>query len=39
MQIPDTPEELFERLSDNSVREIFANYDELKPRHHLRIPS
>lgn len=33
MQIPDTPEELFERLSDSSVREIFANYDELKPRH------
>lgn len=33
MQIPDTPEELFERLSDNSVREIFANYDDLKPRH------
>ena len=33
MQIPDTPEELFERLSDSSVRDIFSNYDELKPRH------
>jgi hypothetical protein len=33
MQIPDTPEELFERLSDSSVRDIFANYDDLKPRH------
>lgn len=33
MQIPDTPEELFDRISDSSVREVFANYDELKPRH------
>ena len=33
MQIPDNPEALFDQLSDSSVREIFPNYDSLRPRH------
>jgi hypothetical protein len=33
MQIPDTPEALFEHLSDSNVREMFSNYDALRPRH------
>jgi hypothetical protein len=33
MQIPETPEALFEHLSDSNVREMFANYDSLRPRH------
>ncbi len=33
MQIPDSPEALFEHLSDSSVREMFSNYDALRPRH------
>jgi len=33
MPIPNTPEALFEHLSDSSVRDMFANYDQLKPRH------
>jgi hypothetical protein len=33
MQIPDTPEALFEQLSDHTVHELFSNYDNLKPRH------
>lgn len=31
MKIPNTPEELFEHLSDESVREIFPNFDKLLP--------
>lgn len=31
MQIPDTPEQLFENLSDESIREIFPNFDSLLP--------
>lgn len=31
MQIPDTPELLFESLSDGTVRELFPNYDSLLP--------
>lgn len=33
MQIPETPEALFEQLSDSSVRELFPKYDSLQPRH------
>lgn len=33
MQIPDSPEALFERLSDSNVREMFPNFDALRPRH------
>jgi hypothetical protein len=33
MQIPHTPEALFEQISDSTVRDLFANYDDLKPRH------
>lgn len=33
MQIPDTPEALFEHLSDSHVREMFSNYDSLRPHH------
>lgn len=33
MPIPNTPEALFEHLSDSSVRDMFANYDQLEPRH------
>ena len=31
MQIPDTPEQLFESLSDDTVRELFPNFDSLLP--------
>ena len=31
MQIPDTPEQLFESLSDDTVHEIFPNFDSLLP--------
>lgn len=31
MKIPDTPEQLFENLSDESIREIFPNFDSLLP--------
>jgi hypothetical protein len=31
MEIPNTPEELFEKLSDSSIREIFPNFDKLLP--------
>lgn len=31
MQIPDTPERLFESLSDDTVRELFPNFDSLLP--------
>jgi len=33
MQMPDTPEALFEQLSDSYVREMFSNYDSLLPHH------
>jgi len=33
VHIPDSPEALFEHLSDSSVREMFSNYDALRPRH------
>jgi len=33
MPVPNTPEALFEHLSNSSVRDMFANYDQLKPRH------
>lgn len=32
MRIPDSPEQLFEHLSQGSVRDLFTNYDELTPR-------
>lgn len=32
MQIPDTPEALFEALADSSLREMYPRYDELEPR-------
>lgn len=31
MQIPDTPEQLFESLSDDTARELFPNFDSLLP--------
>jgi hypothetical protein len=32
MQIPDSPEALFEALADSSIRELYPRYDELEPR-------
>lgn len=32
MQIPDTPEALFEQLAEPSLREMFPKYDSLSPR-------
>ena len=32
MQIPDSPEALFEELADSSIRELYPRYDELEPR-------
>lgn len=32
MEIPDSPEQLLEALSEQSVRELFPSYDELQPR-------
>jgi hypothetical protein len=32
MQIPDTPEALFEALSEPSLRELYPRFDELEPR-------
>lgn len=29
MQIPDTPEQFFEALADNSISEVFPQYDSL----------
>jgi hypothetical protein len=33
MQVPDTPEGLFEQLAESSLREVYPSYDVLKPRH------
>lgn len=33
MQVPDTPEGLFEQLAESSLREVYPSYDTLKPRH------
>lgn len=33
MTIPDTPEQLFEQLTDSSVQALYPNYKALKPRH------
>lgn len=32
MRIPDSPEQLFDHLSQGSVRDMFTNYDALTPR-------
>jgi hypothetical protein len=32
MQIPDTPEQLFEELAEPTLRELFPTYDQLEPR-------
>jgi hypothetical protein len=32
MQIPDTPEQLFEELAEPTLRELFPTYDQLVPR-------
>ena len=32
MQIPDSPEALFEALADSSIRDLYPRYDELEPR-------
>lgn len=32
MQIPDTPEALFEALAEPSLRELYPRFDELEPR-------
>jgi hypothetical protein len=32
MQIPDSPEALFEVLADSSLRELYPRFDELEPR-------
>lgn len=32
MQIPDTPEALFEALAEPSLRELYPRFDDLRPR-------
>ena len=31
MNIPDTPEQLFEQLGDETIRELFPNFERLSP--------
>lgn len=33
MTIPDSPEQLFEQLTETSVHALYPNYNALKPRH------